>query len=208
MIWLGKQEQRELTRWLACAVVVVFAHAGVAAALINWRAPAEEGEVGTDAIIVEFQPELIQPEPVPEVQKIEEKPDPLPEQPSEAMLPPPPKPEEQPVPHEETPPPPAPQPARATATVATWRSQMFTILERNKRYPAAARARDEQGLTQFAFSIDGDGHLISHRIVKSSGSAALDAETLALLERAQPYPPPPPELAGREQIFQLNYRLR
>jgi protein TonB len=205
---LTAQDRRDLVRWLACAAVAVFAHAGVAAALIDWRGPPpDEGEIGNDAIVVEFQPEVIQPEPVQEIQKIEEKPDPLPEQPSEAMLPPQPKPDEQPVPKEETPPAPVVV-ARAVATVATWRSQLMTILEHNKRYPAAARARDEQGLTQFAFSIDGDGHLLSHRIVKSSGSAALDAETLALLERAQPYPPPPPELAGREQIFQLNYRLR
>jgi periplasmic protein TonB len=204
---LTAQDRRDLIRWLASGAVVVFAHAGVAAALIDWRQPIEEGEIGTDAIVVEFQPEQIPTEPVPEVQKVEEKPEPLPEQPSEAMLPPQPKPDEQPVPKEETPPAPVVV-ARAVATVATWRSQLMTILEHNKRYPAAARARDEQGLTQFAFSIDGDGHLLSHRIVKSSGSAALDAETLALLERAQPYPPPPPELAGHEQIFQLNYRLR
>jgi periplasmic protein TonB len=204
---LTAQDRRDLIRWLASGAVVVFAHASVAAALIDWRQPIEEGEIGTDAIVVEFQPEQIPTEPVPEVQKVEEKPEPLPEQPSEAMLPPQPKPDEQPVPKEETPPAPVVV-ARAVATVATWRSQLMTILEHNKRYPAAARARDEQGLTQFAFSIDGDGHLLSHRIVKSSGSAALDAETLALLERAQPYPPPPPELAGHEQIFQLNYRLR
>jgi periplasmic protein TonB len=204
---LTAQDRRDLIRWLACGAVVMFAHAGVAAALIDWREPIEEGEVGNDAIVVEFQPEQIPTEPVPEVQKVEEKPEPPPEQPSEAMLPPQPKPDEQPVPKEETPPAPVVV-ARAVATVATWRSQLMTILEHNKRYPAAARARDEQGLTQFAFSIDGDGHLLSHRIVKSSGSAALDAETLALLERAQPYPPPPPELAGHEQIFQLNYRLR
>jgi periplasmic protein TonB len=204
---LTAQDRRDLIRWLASGAVVVFAHAGVAAALIDWRQPIEEGEIGTDAIVVEFQPEQIPTEPVPEVQKVEEKPEPLPEQPSEAMLPPQPKPDEQPVPKEETPPAPVVV-ARAVATVATWRSQLMTILEHNKRYPAAARAPDEQGLTQFAFSIDGDGHLLSHRIAKSSGSAALDAETLALLERAQPYPPPPPELAGHEQIFQLNYRLR
>jgi protein TonB len=207
MTWLTAQDRRDLVRWLACAVVVVFAHAGVGAALIDWSRPIEEGEVGTDAIIVEFQPEQIQTDPIPEVQKVEEKPDPLPEQPSEAMLPPQPKPDERPVPKEETPPAPVVV-ARAVATVATWRSQMITILEHNKRYPPTARDRNEQGATQFGFRIDADGHLMAHRIVKSSGSAALDTETLALLERAQPYPPPPPELVGREQIFQLNYRLR
>jgi periplasmic protein TonB len=208
MTALTAQDRRDLVRWLACGMVVMFAHAGAAAALIDWRLPVEEGEVGTDAIIVEYMPEQVPTDPVPEVQKVEEKPEPLPELPSEAMLPPPPKPEEQPVPREETPPVPV-QTARATATVATWRSQVLTLLEHNKHaYPAQARDRNEQGMTQFGFRIDSDGHLMSSRIVKSSGSAVLDAETLALLQRAQPYPPPPPEMAGREQIFQLNYRLR
>jgi periplasmic protein TonB len=207
MTWLSPQDRRDLLRWLACGAVVVFAHAGVAAALIGWSVPIEEGEVGADAIVVEFQQEQPPTDPVPEVQKVEEKPEPLPEQQSEAMLPPQPKPDEQPVPREETPPV-EQRVERAVATVATWRSQIITLLEHNKRYPPKARDRDEQGLTQFGFRIDADGHLMSHRIVKSSGSATLDAETLALLERLQPYPPPPPGMVGEEQILQLNYRLR
>jgi periplasmic protein TonB len=207
MTWLSPQDRGDLIRWLACGAVVVFAHAAAAAALIDWSMPVEEGEVGTDAIVVEFQQEQLPTEPVPEVQKVAEQPDPLPEQQSEAMLPPQPKPEEQPVPHEETPYQPKVE-TRAVATAATWRSQIVTLLEHNKRYPPKARDRDEQGLTQFGFRIDADGRLMSRRIVKSSGSAALDAETLALIERLQPYPPPPPEMAGQEQIFQLNYRLR
>jgi periplasmic protein TonB len=207
MTWLSPQDRGDLIRWLACGAIVVFAHAAVAAALIDWSMPVEEGEVGTDAIVVEFQQEQLPTEPVPEVQKVAEQPDPLPEQQSEAMLPPQPKPEEQPVPHEETPYQPKVE-TRAVATAATWRSQIVTLLEHNKRYPPKARDRDEQGLTQFGFRIDADGRLTSRRIVKSSGSAALDAETLALIERLQPYPPPPPEMAGQEQIFQLNYRLR
>ena len=75
------------------------------------------------------------------------------------------------------------------------------MLEHNKRYPAEARARGEHGVTRLAFSIDAEGHLLSSRIVASSGSAALDAETLALVQRAQPFPPPPPELAGSEIKF-------
>jgi protein TonB len=33
--------------------------------------------------------------------------------------------------------------------------------------------------------------LLSSRIVTSSGFAALDEETLALVQRAEPFPPPP-----------------
>jgi protein TonB len=200
-----RNDRRDLIRWLICGAVVLFAHAGIAAALIEWREPIEEGEVGTDAIVVEFQPEQREADPAP-VEKVEEKEEPLPEQQSEAMLPPKPEPLPEP-PHEEVPVV-APRAVQARAVVATWRSQIVTILERNKRYPSEARARGEQGMTRLAFSIDGQGHLLSSRIVASSGSAALDAETLALVQRAQPFPPPPPELAGSEMTVPVSFNIR
>ena len=207
MIGLSAQDRRELVRWLACGVVVLFAHAGVAAALIEWRAPVEDGEVGIDAIVVEYQPEQkeIEPTPVP-VEKVEEKEEPLPEQQSEAMLPP--KPEVPPEPPHEEVPVVIPRPVQSRASVATWRSQIVTILEHNKRYPSEARARGEQGVTRLAFRIDDQGHLLSSRIIASSGSAALDAETLALVQRAQPFPPPPPELSGSELTVPLSFNIR
>jgi len=207
MIALSRQDRRELVRWLACGMVVLFAHAGVAAALIEWREPIEEGEVGIDAIVVEYQPEVkeIEPTPVPD-EKVEEKEEPLPEQPSEAMLPP--KPEVLPEPPHEEVPVVIPRPVQSRASVATWRSQIVTILEHNKRYPSEARARGEQGVTRLAFRIDDQGHLLSSRIIASSGSAALDAETLALVQRAQPFPPPPPELSGSELTVPLSFNIR
>jgi protein TonB len=207
MIAPGAQDRRELIRWLVCGVVVVFAHAGIAAALIDWREPIEDAEVGTDAIVVEFQPEQVQTEPTPPVEKIVEKEEPLPEQPSEAMLPPKP-PETPPEPPREEVPVVIPQQTRARADVATWKSEIITLLEHNKRYPAEARARGEHGVTRLAFRIDPDGHLMSSRIVTSSGSAALDEETLTLVRRAQPFPPPPPELAGSELTVPVSFNIR
>jgi periplasmic protein TonB len=207
MMALSRQERRELIRWFACGLVVLFAHAGVAAALIEWREPAEDGEVGIDAIVVEYQPEQkeVEPTPVP-VEKVEEKKEPLPEQQSEAMLPP--KPEVLPEPPREEAPVVIPRPVQSRATVATWRSQIVTLLEHNKRYPSDARARGEQGVTRLAFRIDAQGHLMSSRVVASSGSTALDAETLALVQRAQPFPPPPPELAGSELTVPVSFNIR
>jgi protein TonB len=196
----------DLTRWLACGAIVVIAHAGIIAAFIEWRPPPEVGEVGNDAIIVEFQPEQIQTEPTPPVEKIEEKEEPPPVQQSEAMLLP--KPEVPPEPPREETPPTPPQPTRARANTATWQSQVMDLLEHNKRYPPEARARGEHGAAKFAFRIDGDGHLASSRIVASSGSAALDAETLALLQRVQPFPPPPAEFAGTEMTWVLQFKIR
>jgi protein TonB len=77
-----------------------------------------------------------------------------------------------------------------------WKSQVAGLLERNKRYPAAAQARRQQGVVRLFFSLDRNGHVVATRVVKSSGSATLDREAMALVRRAQPFPPPPRELAG------------
>ncbi|MBI3701668.1 MAG: energy transducer TonB [Afipia sp.] len=84
--------------------------------------------------------------------------------------------------------------------VPTWKRQVATKLERNKKYPSAAQAREEKGVVQLEFSVDRQGHLKSSRIVKSSGSDTLDRETLDLVQRAQPFAAPPPAMQG-EEIF-------
>jgi protein TonB len=78
--------------------------------------------------------------------------------------------------------------------VPSWKRQVVILLERNKRYPATARAHNEEGTARLAFTLDREGHVVASRIVKSSGSAALDKESIDLVHRAQPFPPMPPEL--------------
>jgi TonB family protein len=67
---------------------------------------------------------------------------------------------------------------------------------RAQRYPEEAQSRREQGVAQVFFSIDRQGRVLESRVVRSSGANALDEEALALLKRAEPFPPPPQELAG------------
>jgi protein TonB len=91
--------------------------------------------------------------------------------------------------------------------VPAWKNQVVGILERNKRYPSEAQERHQQGVAQLAFSIDRQGKVMSSRIVQSSGSSALDAETLELVRRAQPFPAPPPELAGAQITLTVPIRF-
>ena len=100
--------------------------------------------------------------------------------------------------------------SRNPYAVPNWKSRLVARLERSKRYPSEARARGEQGVAQLAFSIDRHGGVHHARIVHSSGSSLLDAATLALIERAQPLPPPPPELAGAEIaiVVPIRYNIR
>jgi protein TonB len=80
--------------------------------------------------------------------------------------------------------------------VPTWKSQIVALLERNKRYPQEAHARGEHGVVQVLFTLDRTGQLRASRVLRGSGAAALDEEALALLRRAQPFPPPPAEMPG------------
>ena len=69
-------------------------------------------------------------------------------------------------------------------------------MERDKVYPPAALARREHGVVYVAFSLDRQGRVTASRIVRSSGSKVLDDDALDLVRRVQPFPPPPPDVAG------------
>jgi periplasmic protein TonB len=244
------QTRNDLLRWSICGAVVVMAHAGLAAALVQWVEPLDTAEV-TAAIVVELAPisaapapmtedippgpEMVQAEAAPEkpveVAKLEEPPEELkPEPEAEVALPPPEAKPEPPQP-ESAPPAPVtsapqavqmalasvpaaptqgtPKPSDSTA-IPTWRSRIAATLERNKRYPSEARQRRQQGVAQIAFTLDRKGYLVASHIVRGSGYASLDQESLQLLQRAQPFPPPPTELSGErvDLIVPVRFNLR
>jgi periplasmic protein TonB len=91
-----------------------------------------------------------------------------------------------------------------------WKSELVARLERYKRYPSDAQARNEYGVVQLAFGVDRGGGVHNARIVRSSGSAALDRATLDLIARAQPLPPPPPDIHGAQIaiVVPIRYSMR
>jgi periplasmic protein TonB len=95
---------------------------------------------------------------------------------------------------------------RSTA-IPSWTSEIVALLERNKRYPPAAQARREHGVAQVVFTLDRSGHVVDSRVLHSSGAPALDAEALALLQRAQPFPRPPAELTGSQVSLTVPVRF-
>lgn len=107
----------------------------------------------------------------------------------------------------------APTPGAASHNpnaVPSWKSQLVAKLERFKRYPAEAQSRGDQGVVQLAFSIDRSGGVHHARVVRSSGFSALDEATLALVARAAPLPPPPPEMPGTQIaiVVPIRYNIR
>jgi len=103
----------------------------------------------------------------------------------------------------------APAPRYAAAQDATgagreiprqWQQLLLGHLERFKRYPRQARRLHQQGVAQVRLSVAGDGRVLAVRIETASGHAALDAEALAVAERASPVPAPPAELGDEVQV--------
>lgn len=183
--------------------------------------------------VPEKQPEIteIEPEPEPEkpVEKVELEPAPEPE-PELAVLPPP-KPVEKPKEAKKkrhrqaslaSAPSTADQKAERSAApmpgassrdshaLPNWTSQLVSRLERYKRYPSEAQSRGEHGVVRLAFSVDRGGGVHHIRIVRSSGSSVLDHETLSLVQRAAPLPPPPPEVSGSQiaVVVPIRYNIR
>lgn len=91
--------------------------------------------------------------------------------------------------------------------VVTWRTQVLALVEKNKRYPEAARSRREQGTAQVSFTLDRQGMVVSARLTQSSGSGALDDEAIALLKRAQPFPAPPATFPGEFVVVKQPIRF-
>lgn len=92
------------------------------------------------------------------------------------------------------------------AAALSWNSAISAALERAKRYPSDAKSRGEQGIAVVAFSVDRAGRVLSSRIARSSGHAALDQETLATVARAS-LPPAPSEHAGARFSFSVPIRF-
>jgi periplasmic protein TonB len=224
-------DRADTARWTLCFAAVVALHA-VAALSLRPSFEASDFDAGAPVVLLELPeapaalatppndlapgPPEAESEPTPPKEQ-ETKP---PEQEAEVALPVPEPPKPKP-PTEERPPtalpsvampsvpaPPTPGAAVASrAMVNRWESALVAHIERFKRYPAEARAHREHGIAEVAFTIDRDGWVHASRIVRSSGSAELDAETLAMLSRAQPMPHPPAQLSSSELSFVVPVRF-
>jgi periplasmic protein TonB len=220
----------DLRRWVFSAAVVIGLHAALVVKLTTWheRIPGDEG---TEAIIVDLAPLTAPPTdsrndlaPGPEHQQSKSAPD-VPqreETPLEKIEPPPPVPDAEvklpeeakpPVKPKEEPTPPVPEttspprPKPSAAQIASWHRRIAQQVERHKGYPTSARARHEIGTAQLAFTLDRNGKVVTSRIVRTSGSAALDQETIDTVRRAQPFPPPPPNMPGETFDFTVPIRF-
>jgi periplasmic protein TonB len=200
--WFEDDNPRDLARWSAAAAVVVCVHAAVIGGYLLWWHPPDV-ELGDDTPIISIEltaPEIDQVEQA----KVDE-PTPPKETSTDAIIPE----EKPPEKVEKT----SPAPRTTVRTEASaprvdpsWQSLLLKHLQQFKNYPGVARERGEQGVVLLSFSIDRNGHVLSRRIISGSGFADLDAEVLALVERAQPMPAFPPSMT--EEQLDLTVPIR
>jgi protein TonB len=98
--------------------------------------------------------------------------------------------------------------ATSARALVTWEKALVSHLNRFKRYPDAARAGGSQGAVSVEFTLDRAGRVLGSRVVRSSGSPALDGEALAVLQRASPLPAPPGQIAGPTFDLRLPIQFR
>jgi protein TonB len=217
---VASDRTQTILRWGTCFAVVLALHAGGVAKLLEQRDFADEppgAEVVELNLAVGDPQEQIDPVPYsppkPIEQEIQPRDEPVQKE-AEVALP-----KEEPKPEPPTPMKPAEEvdeqeakaPNKASPEIVRkWQMTVNTRLNQFKRYPSQARTRGHEGRVTVAFTLDTDGRVINSKIVKSSGSALLDRETLDLISRAQPYPVPPNGAGGQDLFLEvpINYGLR
>ena len=215
---IPSERTQNFLRWGVCFAVVLLVHALAIAKLLEQDDFSDEPP-GPQVVMVDIaaymvgdlqiERERLDSSPIRQEVKPEQEPE---QKEAEVALPkeiqePRPTPVEAPPQEEQV----ATAPPKVSAEVVRkWQMTVNTRLNQYKRYPTQARTRHHEGRVVVAFTLDTDGHVVNSKIVKSSGSALLDQETLDLLVRAQPFPVPPNGAGGQDLFLQvpIAYGLR
>jgi periplasmic protein TonB len=235
---LGHRLPDDAVRWPICALVVLVLHAIGLAALIAWRAQPVPSEPASVTLMMDLEPapvpaplppppaaEVVEPEQ-PEIPIVVPEATPIKE--PEIAIPPPPKPkpmrrkpppqraEKAPDPLSAPAPPASGSPAASVAAppspdaMANFQRLLMARLDRAKRYPVSAQRRRAQGVAYLRFTMDRSGKVLAGALERGSDHTTPDEEVLALIRRADPLPPFPPDLAQDrlELVVPVQFSLR
>ncbi len=89
----------------------------------------------------------------------------------------------------------------SAAAVASYKQMVAAHLQRFKQYPPGAKAAGLEGTARVSFTLSRSGQVLSAGLGGSSGHSTLDAETLAMVRRAQPFPAFPPDVKQGSMSF-------
>jgi protein TonB len=97
--------------------------------------------------------------------------------------------------------------AAAAAALPSYRDRLAAHLQRYKQYPSEAKSAGKVGVATISFTVSRSGQVLASRLSGSSGVPALDAETVAMIRRAQPLPAFPPEMTQASMSFNVPIRF-
>ncbi|MCA1398195.1 energy transducer TonB [Bradyrhizobium sp. BRP56] len=95
---------------------------------------------------------------------------------------------------------------QVTPSVAAWKQDISIRLRLARRYPPTL-ARGQGGTATVAFRIDRAGHLVSSWLIESSGIPVIDAEALAIVERAQPFAALPADVRDDTAVLTVPFNF-
>ena len=98
-------------------------------------------------------------------------------------------------------------PQAAQAARASYNGMLSAHLQRYKQYPSGAKAAGQQGVAMLSFTVSRSGQVLNSRLAGSSGSPALDAETMSMIRRAQPLPSFLPDMPQSSLSFTVPIRF-
>lgn len=81
------------------------------------------------------------------------------------------------------------------AAISSYFARVQAHLSRQS-YPAEARANGASGVVRVVFALGRDGRVLAVSLAKGSGQSVLDRAALAMVRRAAPFPPFPPDIPG------------
>jgi protein TonB len=94
------------------------------------------------------------------------------------------------------------------AELSSYSGLIAAHLRRHKRYPRDAERQRIKGMVRIAFSVGEKGEVLDAKVVASSGSPLLDAEAIAMVNRAMPFPPLPKGLGRQAMSFTVPARFQ
>lgn len=89
----------------------------------------------------------------------------------------------------------------ARRDVVTWQRELAAHFNKYKSYPPDRSMQRAEVIVSFV--LDRTGHIVATSIVKGSGDPSFDEAALAMLQRADPVPAPPPLVADQGLAFSL-----
>ena len=89
--------------------------------------------------------------------------------------------------------------------IATYNQRVRAHLMRFHQYPKSANGQN--GVVTVNLTLGRGGQVLSSRVGGSSGVAVLDAQAMAMVRQAQPFPPVPPEITYGTMLIKVGVKF-